>query len=546
MVIHATDLQHAIANIESFLASNETLKVPTLAGLQVSREGRLVPRQESGFAKAGQIFKSMLCDEQGPRELLLASLDMIKKHYPHIVDDEKLSQLVAETIERFNALFDPNRPRKLRDRFASFFYECAGLTLGPELRNSMRDIPPPRIAAQGKKEVVYGQWKVVHTNSQEYQQERELFQMKLVSRLKLDVVTTSWKTPVEVSVQTARGDSVISCEQNLSILPGEVIEFRHAFRRSPDQPEFTHPLPKSFSMVSNSNQTGYPHPSQVAGFTLGERLVPFCPLRLQNLPKFQKIYRAKWNLAAQLLPDGAKNRRAKQSLVQRRKVLQEYPELFLFHHERLAKALLEASAADVQDKALSVIETFFSMMREQPSIDNLSELYAEMNRLFITKLWNAIHHNWAPHIIDKTLDNTKQLLLKKLENTIDPIEHASLSYLLTLGWIIGQAAKPILLQQVSEKLDFSPPTLNEFEKKLQTICYRHLQDFFWDLELSEEEAAQNIDAHHLLGLLQADVELLNAPSTPPVFASAYSVVEELNDYYKTRIKFPLSFSDKKQ
>lgn len=110
---------------------------------------------------------------------------------------------------------------------------------------------------------------------------------------------------------------------------------------------------------------------------------------------------------------------------------------------------------------------------------------------------------------------------------------AALDYINCMGSILGSAAQFIILQYISENIEFAPPMLNTFEQKLQTSVYKHLQDFLTEFEIEADldQAAENIRKQ-----LKEDLEIFTSASVDELeekFTAAH-IVNELEGYFNAR------------
>lgn len=110
---------------------------------------------------------------------------------------------------------------------------------------------------------------------------------------------------------------------------------------------------------------------------------------------------------------------------------------------------------------------------------------------------------------------------------------AALDYIKCMGGIIGTASHFIILQYVSENIEFAPPMLNTFEQKLQTAVYKQQQEFLDELEMEADLAkvSENIRKQ-----LKKDKEIFTAESFDELeekFPAAH-IVNVLEGYFNAR------------
>ena len=102
-----------------------------------------------------------------------------------------------------------------------------------------------------------------------------------------------------------------------------------------------------------------------------------------------------------------------------------------------------------------------------------------------------------------------------------------------MGGIIGSSSQFIILQYISENIEFAPPMLNTFEQKLQTAVYKQQQEFLEELEMDADLAQV---AKSIRKQLISDKAIFTAGSFDDLeekFPAAH-IVNELEGYFNAR------------
>lgn len=93
-----------------------------------------------------------------------------------------------------------------------------------------------------------------------------------------------------------------------------------------------------------------------------------------------------------------------------------------------------------------------------------------------------------------------------------------------MGQLLGLPSHQLILQHLSEVMEFTPPSLTEFEKKIQAAAWKQMQDFFSDLDWKLPPSPIDRIKHRI----QSDIELFNKQEVKDAF------VNELECYYLSR------------
>ena len=215
-------------------------------------------------------------------------------------------------------------------------------------------------------------------------QEIDAFRMKAITLLNHHEVRFSSLTeqlqmirevPIVLTKNNLLSKCSIAMRQTLSILPGETIELKGEFKRSSIGHSFSVPIQDSFHIVTQSKQTGFPHPSQHHGWALSKALLP------QEHPLTNNLQ----EMAGELMPEGCLNRQAKELLKIKKQCFESNVNSFLKLHRELIEALLKMAKLDSK----WVVDQFFTKMINQNNIfQSLSQIHQQINSIYLESSGN--------------------------------------------------------------------------------------------------------------------------------------------------------------
>ncbi len=183
------------------------------------------------------------------------------------------------------------------------------------------------------------------------------------------------EVPIVLTKNNLLSKCSIAMRQTLSILPGETIELKGEFKRSSIGHSFSVPIQDSFHIVTQSKQTGFPHPSQHHGWALSKALLPQEHLLTNNLQE----------MAGELMPEGCLNRQAKELLKIKKQCFESNVNSFLKLHRELIEALLKMAKLDSK----WVVDQFFTKMINQNNIfQSLSQIHQQINSIYLESSGN--------------------------------------------------------------------------------------------------------------------------------------------------------------
>ena len=324
--------------------------------------------------------------------------------------------------------------------------------------------------------------------------------------------------------------------QTLNLFPGQVVTVTGVSDIDPRTHSIKKLYPETFRLHFESTQTGFPHPSQRAGWSLAYELLPNNPQRSDLLEKTAPLFIRKNNAVTDLLAQGRFLKSAKELLVQKKKYFQQHKNELISLHRELALTITDAAPKNlIREDAHTVISKFYETLDNHPTpYEWLSGTHYTLKELCITKPYQKLlesiikgkstafgspnahdRYNLAKDILDLSLNEINY------DGSFN--EKVRADYVACLGSIFGNASKNIILQYLSEDLIFSPPLLTPFEKKVQASVYQHLHDFLHELESPPENIGDLMKKEILL-----DITLFKEQS------KMLPIPEELARYFDLR------------
>jgi hypothetical protein len=594
-------LQEAIQNLENFSKENEKSHIPTVHNLDIE-DGQLVVAKHSHIESTMNITRTFfqaifkggsknIKKEQVQRKLL-ESIQFLKTHYRIIhklkkgnSEEKLMAEWALNSIQRYNKLIYKSKetPRSLKQRVENFVFKQSGLAIDDELKLNTIDIPheysmvlfseseqeiETKTSTKSTSEKVSSLLPKISISNKELQPTRpeiDVLRMKSLSlakynpkfpaSLKKTLSTMVWNTPIEITPYSAEstGESLVHLEQTFEPLPGEVIKVTGSFKRDAKSHVPSVPIPDSFHLMTHAYQTGFPTPLQHTGIAFSEQLIPDNPLRLDMLPHFQKLFKAKQKFAEDLLPEGAYNEKAKNILQIKSSIFYELRHEILRLHQKLVQSIIYASELTDkhEDVCVKIISKYFTFLKsaENP-LESLAEVHTLINELFIQYPFEKLYESKLGLTSDEFdhFEPKERYLtcLEELEDSIDisyndvkslneqigKDESWQVLYVLEVGKALGNIAKALFLQQFSEKMGFPPPLLNDVEQKLQMCTFMQMMSFHHELENMEEHKEKIII--RITKQLKEEIVLFEAESFDSIHNEASEIVKELELYYNSR------------
>jgi hypothetical protein len=330
-------------------------------------------------------------------------------------------------------------------------------------------------------------------------------------------------TPVES--RQGRGlahSNLIALSQTVSTFPGETIRLNGAFKRLGNREI---PLPDSFSALTESKQTGFPHPSQASGWSLSESLLPTYPLRMEELDLVRRTLERKWALAKALLPGGQLLPKAKHWLKIRHQALQ----MGQYHLLPLHKQLLEQLLPNHVD----CIATYMQLLSQQ-----------DRPLLALGRSWQVLDERLLHPMAQQTSQQQEESYRRfrsRMERRIEKADtewrRSEAELLYALAECLFEECQALVALYQSEKSAQKMPGLSPFAERLQMLSWAQLLRFIEAMEQldSRPYSAEKMELS-MAAELQADSALLKGQPDPVEHQAALQLLAELNAYYRRRVK----------
>jgi hypothetical protein len=375
--------------------------------------------------------------------------------------------------------------------------------------------------AQRQYKVTTSTIKMPKAQEQLPKQTSELFHMKVISLLERYGISTNPEarqtvksSPISLSLNV--DEHLCTLTQTFQLFPWQTITVQGSSKVDPITQAIRHFLPDSFSLSLVTLQTAFPHPMQRAGWSLAEHLLPETPQRPDRIPELSALYDRKQEAQELLLTDAKTLETTKALFKNRCRAFKEHATELLELHQELAQSMIAAAATEDEPLAhvATACEEFFTVARaEKDPYDFISSTNEILRDLWITKPWHAIVEEIAKsHLTgeddEEILSETQKLLdtaydaaRTEIAEKVVKSPEARWKWIEVFGNILGTASRNILLQNLSEDLEFLPLALSTFETQLQTSAYNHLSDFLNEVS-NPDEIARDPSQTYLLMKLQ--------------------------------------------
>lgn len=562
---HFTE-QHAPENLSSSLAStSKKLKIElarSFISLAFSEKAREKEREKRLFA-ANEVLKAI--------QIIQKNFLFIQKLKKGSVDEQALADLTVKVIHRYNQTIEifSKKNLPLSSRISSFIYKKCGLSIDSELDKKMIHLPIDasvefNYSANSKAHVKINQKAVSFIQDSELKNqqiisrhEADAFRVKAISLLRnhgirftsvSEEFQTIRSTPIQASIHSSDLKRILMT-QVLTPFPGETIAFKGEFQRDSESFHKSVPLRESFEILTNSYQTGFPHPTQYTGFAFADCMIPLCPLRLDLLKHFCHFFKIKEETASALLPKGRQISKAKEILKMKSLVFEENKVLLLTKHLEFSKSLLKASPNEFQqENDLNIINRFFEQIQSISSVyDYLGKTQDTILQRFISKPFEKLKEDfveqkntllYSKHFKKRYFaaldiletEKEKALIEFQTDDLSDDLKKISRDYICCMGGLIAPACYQILLQHMSETIGFLPPKLGDYEEKIQTALYRQLIAF--QNELQDDSLNKTKCLTQFTQSIEKDIAIFKTKTFDELQDDpAKEIVKELGTYY---------------
>lgn len=474
-------------------------------------------------------------DHQRLEQALLSALDEVKRYHPLVSrikghDAEVLTKQTKEIIRTFNRLIE-NEESSNNDwkaRLVRFLIRKPAIALNKA--HTVR-LSEPATAAKGSANLQKMFSGSMNADAPKTISDREAdaFRMKAISlitnrkipipsiRAALESIRT---TPITATLCNGSeaapvpSGCIIHLEQRLTLLPGETVILRGAFKRDPEGAALSTPILDSFKLTSSSMQTGFPHPLQNNGWALTGCLIPVYPLRPELLPSVAVLLKKREEASLALRKREPLLQRAATMLEQKQAAFVPSQSLLLGMHQKLCKTIL-ASIPGASASHEVVANYFAWLSGKKNAFQCLAEHWNAINDIFIEGPCRALHTAWTeqkdPNLFHenprKRCETAKKILRETLRATANADDSSEVAaFIHYMGSVIGIASSTVVLQYYSEALEYPPPVLAPLEKKLQACAWRQLERF-----IDELDNGKDIGSDSLQVSLAEDVKIFENP-----------------------------------
>jgi hypothetical protein len=486
------------------------------------------------------------------------------------------------TIDQFNEVMARTKktPPTFGQRFVRFLFKQSGLGLDGELAGKTIELPlPASLECESPHKIDFtlhhcaslACYKVSSfafpAHLSPTQQEVDAFRMKAITTIRnygfpstslSEALKAMREAPVQGTTNNCSTDStIVTFRQTLEPFPGETIVLEGSFNRNAHNAVSSVPIPDSFKLYSKSSQTGFPHPLQHNGWGLSDKILPPCPDALERLPLYRVLFEQKRKIAMSLLPHGWRLPHAKLLMEIKLNVFETHKTELLALHQRLAQSLANAAGVEKNNPIQDIIRNLFKHLKDEPNaIERLSHAYQCIAEVYCSRPSEQLQHQWLEMKTSDTwqsmepqhrLESATHLLQNALTQSIQTLREGDLAYfsapvadyILAMGDLIGDAARELILQYMSEKMGYEPEALTTFAQKIQANAFKQLMSFLVDMEfdreLSDEERRIRV-RDRLIQALESDIACFEDVVPLRSGRSVSSLARELQGYYDNRTR----------
>ncbi len=553
---------------------------PETSRLDLSEDGRLVASQEKSSLKRiihlarsfiGPLFSEQLRKKRELRlkeikKALLNARDIIQSHSALIErfkeGDEGQKKLAESTLSVINRYNDIVAKNNINDGN----YERLQLLCDQEIKNQPIELPVSYIkkydSHSKEKEHPHPAYKVLeelsHVLNCGAKKELEPLSTTLKNRMQFMIdafrlkatrlMTTYMDKPFEEVLPLVRKtlpeveketDSELVMNQLIYGDSGTVILVTGKFKKN------LSPFPilssENFRLLSfELTHTGFPFPSQHTGWTVGEQWIEASPLRPDQTPLYQHLNQRRKKISRLLATDKAFTKKFNTYFKNKKDVFDHHRHEFLLLHRKLIDAL--HAYAGNQETA-TVLNQFYKEAENAPSpFDFICQSQQQVIDKFINQPIRALEEEWLNgestslregSCHDKFQTASHHLThFRHLAEGQFNLSHYHHNHIIDQGLLLGGAFQAIALQYQSEKIGFSPPLLNGFERKLQACAFQQISAFLYECENMLEQSNSAMIRQQLLLSYANDLSLIQRAEE--IESPYYAMVDELEYYFNSR------------
>jgi hypothetical protein len=485
----------------------------------------------------GSLFSSRVHEEQARQkeiiqQYVLKAVDVVKTHYPLIEklkegsqDQQHLASYALDVIQRYNVIVEK---KKVEGKLWTSW-------IAPK-SDSKKDIEghiiePPQTISPAHKTfqalsaiLSTAASKKIHPSAGSQQKKAtqvmiDAFRLKVTRLVQKEVHFHPFFRKLlhivkETMIEMTEDEHWIHMQQTVQVIPGLVYIFTGRFKKNPEGKLMNFSVLEDLALEKQVTQTGFPAPLQYTAWGLSAQLAHPYPLRDDQTPLFHALEQRRKESTQLLKEDLLTICEQRYLLKCKKEVLDQNKELFLSLHQRLNVAMLEASGQG-SEEAKNGVERFYAHLQTLDApFEVLAEAHEYLSLHFVEFPLKKLQQAWLDGSIPglrsgqpgeraQCARSVLEIEARKGENGLsedNPIQ----GYILLMGRLLTPACIAILLQYLSEKMNFTPPMLNDFEQKIQA-CALQQQRFFLD-HLGMSEAIVEEDKVSLRHLLQKELE----------------------------------------
>lgn len=567
------ELATALQNLEQLSLSLERAPSPNLYAITI-RQGTLFTQRSSFFWShlklTGQLIAQTLFsrppltkERKGTEQEILKWVDTVKTHLPQIHqlregsrEERSTANSLLQAVRRYNLLLrrSSRPPNTLRGKLHAFLYKKTGYEFGEKLLASSIHIKPSKkertLRASGKTSAQSLQLtsRKKRTKTQPTQQEMDAFHLKaarLLQKYSKHPLPSlhfnsvkSLPTHSTLSLSHKKLETIVVLSKKIPSLPGERLKLTGAFRRDP-QSKLSTPLPESFQLLTQSQQTGFPHPLQYCGWIVPSACLPEDLLRPSESPQLSALFKRRQQVARGLMPGGSWVHHGRVCHEKRLRTLGRHKKELLAFHEALTHALFHSLGGTP-----SSLLSFFSLLRsESQPLELLASTYQKISLHYGQKLatdlqsyWIALpqtapspqHRETCQRVLATSSQNIRKRQKKRLKQIACAREQIKERFIQCLGEALLPHLEECLLQIHSELMGFAPPFLSHPSQLLQSLAIKQLTFFCQMIENPDwQHLTPEAEWKEVEKLMKEDLHLITSFSSCPL-------VEALESYYSHR------------
>lgn len=343
----------------------------------------------------------------------------------------------------------------------------------------------------------------------------------------------------DLEIDDESSPELVLMRQLIEFGPGSLIMVSGCFKKKHTDSQFlTLPILDSFRLSFQISHSGFPYPSQHTGWSLADKWIDALPLRNDQVPQFHKVNEKRKQLIQQLLFNPQMIQKTRRRTRLKREIFDQHRDIFIPLHRRLQELLYGSF------KQESFFETHYINAFKAPSaFDFLVRTQQQVLDLFTKLPLKALEEEWLSdetsllrtgspsekfQIASLQMEQYRKKTLTELD--LNNVDHQFIYY---TGLKLGKDFQAIALQYQSEKMGFSPPLLNDFQRRIQACAFQQLISFLNECENRLNILDPDEIKNELVEVWNKDLQILQSNkenSNQLVFL----IVDELEFYFNSR------------